>query len=68
MNSHYDSIIAEVRQTRENLLEKYGGAEGYSKHLDETRPFWEAQGWHFETQEEYAARIARQEGLSHFKG
>jgi hypothetical protein len=26
-------------RTEEKLLEKYGGAEGYSKHLDETRPF-----------------------------
>jgi hypothetical protein len=59
MNGYYDPIIAEVRRTREKLLEKYGGAEGYSKHLDETRPFWEAQGWHFETPEEYAVRIAQ---------
>jgi hypothetical protein len=43
MSGYYDPIIAEVRRTREKLLEKYGGAEGYSKHLDETRPFWEAR-------------------------
>jgi hypothetical protein len=60
MSGFYDPIVAEVRHTREKLLEKYGGSEGYSKHLDEMRPYWEAQGWHYETDEEFAARIARQ--------
>jgi hypothetical protein len=60
MSGYYDPIVAEVRRTRQKLLEQYGGPEGYSKHLDETRPYWEARGWHFETPEERAARFARQ--------
>ncbi|MDR3301909.1 MAG: hypothetical protein LBT01_05170 [Spirochaetaceae bacterium] len=59
--SYYDPIVAEVRRTREKLLERYGGWEGYSKHLDEMRPYWEAQGWHYETEEEFAVRLARSE-------
>jgi hypothetical protein len=64
MNGYYDPIVVQVRQTREKLLERYGGAEGYSKHLDETHPFWEARGWHFETEEEHAARLARSEAAA----
>jgi hypothetical protein len=54
-----DEIMEECRQRKAELLERYGGWEGYCKHLDETRPYWEAQGWHFETPEEQAARWAR---------
>jgi hypothetical protein len=60
MTGYFDPIVEEVHRTRERLLEKYGGLEGYSKHLDEDRPRLEAEGWHFETDEEFAARIARQ--------
>ena len=28
-----DPIVEEVHQTRERLLEKYGGSEGYAEHL-----------------------------------
>ena len=28
-----DPIVAEVHETRERLLKKYGGSEGYAKHL-----------------------------------
>ena len=30
-----DPIVQEVHETRARLLEKYGGSEGYSKHLRE---------------------------------
>ena len=30
-----DPIVEEVHQTRAKLLRKYGGAEGYAKHLRE---------------------------------
>jgi hypothetical protein len=58
MTGFYDPIVAEVRKTRQDLLEKYGGTEGYNKHLDEMEPKWKAQGWHYETQEEFSARVA----------
>jgi hypothetical protein len=60
MTSYVDPIVEEVHRTRERLLEKYGGLEGYSKHLDEMRPYWESKGWHYESPEERAARFARQ--------
>jgi hypothetical protein len=59
MTGYFDPIVEEVHRTRDRLLEQYGGWEGYCKHLDEMRPYWEAQGWHYETPEEHAARIAR---------
>jgi hypothetical protein len=55
-----DEIMAEHRQRVAELRERYVDDEGYSKHLDEMRPYWEAQGWHYETDEEFAARLARQ--------
>jgi hypothetical protein len=60
MTGYFDPIVEEVHRTRDRLLERYGGWEGYNKHLDEDRPRLEAEGWHFETDEEFAARIARQ--------
>jgi hypothetical protein len=60
MTGYFDPIVEEVHRTRDRLLEKYGGWEGYNKHLDEERPRLEAEGWHFETPEERAARFARQ--------
>jgi hypothetical protein len=59
MTGYFDPIVDEVHRTRARLLEEYGGWEGYCKHLDEMRPYWEAQGWHYVTPEEHAARIAR---------
>jgi hypothetical protein len=55
-----DEIMAECRQRKAELRERYVDDEGYSKHLDEMRPYWESQGWHYETDEEFAARLARQ--------
>ena len=60
MTNYYDPIIAEVRERRAQLIEKYGGWEGYEKHLDEERPRLEKEGWHFETAEEFAERTAEQ--------
>ena len=48
--------IAEVRQNRELLLEKYGGIDGLLKHMDEERPKLEAQGWKFTSIEEILAK------------
>jgi hypothetical protein len=55
-----DPRVAEIHRVRAELLEEYGGWEGYNKHLDEERPRLEAEGWHFVTPEEHAARLARQ--------
>jgi hypothetical protein len=52
---HPPDPLEEVRRNRELLLEKYGGLEGLSKHLDEERPKWEKQGWKFLSEEEMAA-------------
>jgi hypothetical protein len=49
-------IIAEVRQTRETLLEKYGGIDGYLKHLAEERPQLEKEGWKFVSIDEIRSR------------
>jgi hypothetical protein len=54
-----DEIMAECRQRKAELRERYVDDEGYNKHLDEMRPIMEAEGWHFETPEERAARFAR---------
>ncbi|MDR1395755.1 MAG: hypothetical protein LBK52_06270 [Deltaproteobacteria bacterium] len=50
----YDDLdpMEEIRRTREQLLEMYGGMEGLRKHMDEQRPIWEKQGLRFLTQEE----------------
>jgi hypothetical protein len=55
-----DEIMAECRERKAHVIEKYGGWEAYHKHLQEDRPRLEAEGWHFETPEEREARIARQ--------
>jgi len=45
MNYIDENPIDEVYRIRMELLEEYGGIEGYSKHLDEVRPKWEAMGF-----------------------
>jgi hypothetical protein len=57
-----DEIMAEHRQRVAELRERYVDDAGYSKHLDEERPRLEAEGWHFVTPEEHAARLVRQSG------
>ena len=47
MNTFEDETVAEVRKHREELLEEYGGMEGYLKHIEEDRPRWERSGWKF---------------------
>jgi hypothetical protein len=42
MNYIDENPIDEVYRIRVELLNEYGGIEGYSKHLDEVRPKWEA--------------------------
>ncbi|GHU47223.1 hypothetical protein FACS1894200_02240 [Spirochaetia bacterium] len=49
-------IVAQVRNTREKLLEKYGGIDGYREHLAEERPRLEKEGWKFVTLEEVLAK------------
>jgi hypothetical protein len=53
----YDDIdpMEEVRRTREQLLEMYGGIEGLRKHMAEQRPRWEKEGWKFLSEEEMDA-------------
>jgi hypothetical protein len=59
MSGYYDPIVAEVRQIRADLQEKYGGWEGYLKHQEEDIPRLEAEGWRFFSTEELESRIAR---------
>jgi len=40
-----ENPIDEVYRIRMELLNEYGGIEGYSKHLEEVRPKWEAMGF-----------------------
>jgi hypothetical protein len=47
MNVFEDEIVAEVRKHRTELLEEYGGIEGYLKHITADRPRWEHEGWQF---------------------
>jgi hypothetical protein len=54
-------IIAEVRQNRETLLEKYGGIEGYLKHLAEERPQLEKDDWKFVSIDEVPSRNRHQQ-------
>jgi hypothetical protein len=35
IDEQYDPIVAEVRAIRQQLLEKYGGVEGYLRHIRE---------------------------------
>jgi hypothetical protein len=42
-----DEIVTEVRKHRTELLEEYGGIEGYLKHLEADRPRLEREGWRF---------------------
>ncbi|GHU43248.1 hypothetical protein FACS1894190_13530 [Spirochaetia bacterium] len=52
-------IVAEVRQTRENLLARYGSLAGLRKHMVEDRPRLEKEGWKFATLEEVLAKKER---------
>jgi hypothetical protein len=47
-----DEIVAEVRKHRTELLEEYGGIEGYLKHLEADRPRLEREGWQFVNMDE----------------
>jgi hypothetical protein len=48
--------VAEVRRSREELLQKYGGIDGLHKYMDEELPELEKQGWRFMPVEEILAR------------
>jgi hypothetical protein len=37
--------VAEVHRIRAEMMEEYGGIEGYMKHLDEDLPRLIAEGW-----------------------
>jgi hypothetical protein len=47
MNVFEDEIVAEVRRRRSELLEEYGGIEGYLKHIETDRLRLEREGWRF---------------------
>ena len=57
MTYYRDEILEEVRERRAHLLEKYGGFEGYMKHLSEDSPRLEKEGWHFSAHGEAATRV-----------
>jgi hypothetical protein len=35
MNDFRDPLVEEIHETRTKLLQRYGGAEGYARHLRE---------------------------------
>jgi hypothetical protein len=59
MEKLHDPIVLEMRQIKESLLDEFGSWEAFNKHIDEMRPIREAEGWHYETMEERANRLAR---------
>jgi hypothetical protein len=50
-----DDPVAEVHRIRAEMLEEYGGIEGYIKHLDEDLPRLIAEGWKIVTPKEIKA-------------
>ncbi|MDR2491776.1 MAG: hypothetical protein LBD20_10290 [Spirochaetaceae bacterium] len=62
MGKLHDPIVLEMRQIKESLLDEFGSWEAFNKHIDEMRPIREAEGWHYETEEEHAARMKRYHG------
>jgi len=55
-----DSIVAEVRRNREAMLAEFDGdTMRLTAYLEAQRPFWEAAGFRFETEENRQARIAQ---------
>jgi hypothetical protein len=48
--------IAEVRRSRESLLDKYGGIDGLHRHMDDEVHELEKQGWHFISAEKVLTR------------
>jgi hypothetical protein len=56
MKHYKDSIVAEVRKSREELLEAHGGIEGYLKYLQSKNTRWEAEGFKSVASEEIHAR------------
>jgi hypothetical protein len=53
MKNLYEDPIEEVYRIRQEILAKYGGIEGWNKHLDEVRPKQEAMGAKFLTEAEF---------------
>jgi hypothetical protein len=51
-----DEIVEEVRRNREELLQEYGGVNGYLKHLTDEQLRLEKEGWVFVTPEEVRAK------------
>jgi hypothetical protein len=58
MALYNDDVVAEVRQTRAQLLAEYGGMKGYLNHLAAEIPRWQRDGWEFTTIEETLAKKA----------
>jgi hypothetical protein len=54
-----DEVMRDCWERKAQVSAEMADREAYSKHLDENRIRLEAEGWHFETSEEFAARIAR---------
>jgi hypothetical protein len=49
-------ILSEVYQRKAHVIEKFGGFDGFMKHLDENRPQLIAEGWQFINPEELQER------------
>jgi hypothetical protein len=56
--------VAEVHRIRAELLEEYGGIEGYMKHLDEDLPRLVKDGWKIVTPDEAEALRNRRETVT----
>jgi len=52
MDNRYEDPIEEVYRIRQEILEEYGGIDGWNKHLDEVRPKYEAMGFRSLTEAE----------------
>jgi hypothetical protein len=53
--NHEQDPIEEVHRIRAELLEKFGGLDGWHKHNLAERPFLEKEGWRFATEEEFSS-------------
>jgi hypothetical protein len=63
MNIYEDEIVVEVRKHRAELLEEFGGIEGYLDHIEADRLRLEREGWQFADMNEiHQKQLAEQNG------
>ncbi|MDR2490203.1 MAG: hypothetical protein LBD20_02240 [Spirochaetaceae bacterium] len=56
MIEYYDKVLEEVRRNRENLLNVYGGIDGFHEYMRQERPRLEKDGWKFINPDELRER------------